>query len=197
MKDLIGAVVYYYELFFSKVSGNKAYQFNPKPNQTTQINNFLNFLDKKIGLSSVDDNFLFDFMSFQFEKRKDLTTRFGKGIIPLNHVIGKKAYERWERKSDNWAYWVGIFLKNYKIERPIKESTSKKIKSDSLSLNKFEENLKEQFMGSRELLFHCMENTTLHNPKSRFCKVCPFAEECKNVQSEIYPDIYEARKENL
>jgi hypothetical protein len=190
MENLIGHVIKYYEVFFSSVSGRKAYEFRPKETQIKQIRNFLKLLDQKVGLSSIDEQFIFDFIAFQFDKRKDLKTRFGVGIIPLNHAIGKKAYESWERKSDNWYYWVGVLLKNHNIERPLEGAIDNKgwVLRD---LYKHEESIKEQFMGSRELLFHCSELTTLYNKSSEFCRICAFSKDCQELQKSIYPKFYE------
>lgn len=184
------AIITYYELLFSKVSGNKDYVFLPTKQQEKQIDNFVLLLNSKVGAMAIDRFFIFDFMCFQFNLRKDQRTRFGRGVVMLNHVIGKKAFELWVNRGDSWKFYVERFIKEYCIDRPVVEE---KVRDFDI-LQEGEERVKAMFFNQDKGLEVCVNNTTLYNPRSKLCCGCVFMEECKKVQAEIYPDIYFRRK---
>lgn len=181
-----------YESCFSALNGDRSYQFRPTENQKKQIKNFILNLDKQIGLSSVDGEFIFYFIAYQFYLKKDQKSRFGRRI-PLNHVVGNRAMDKWLRKPENWKYWVDKMINSFNIPK----TTSEEIKEKEESLNKSEERIKERYLGSDDLFFHCSEYTSLFNPLSNYCKDCPFIKSCKSLQKQLYPKIYESRNEGL
>lgn len=184
-------VIKHYENIFGQITGRRDFEFNPTANQKTQINNFIELLEKNIGVESLDEDFIFLFIVFQFERKHDQKTRFGKGRVPLNHVIGKKAYERWLRKPDNWKYWVDKLIEKYDIEKPVKIF---KTNNGVLAFCDYDETIKRMFKGTGELFFHCMELTTLYNPASECCEVCEDKQDCQEIQKQIYPKVHETRK---
>lgn len=173
-----------YEEIYSRLNNNPAYVLKCTANQTKQIENFVSFIEKEIG-SSVDETFLFDFIVFQFERRKDMKTRFGVGKIPLNHIIGKKAWEFWLRKSDNWKYWSDVFIARLNMKRPVlmNYNTSK-----VNLLTESEERIRANFYSEKQGLIYCSDLTTLYNKESSYCQQCINKEECINLQNEIYPN---------
>lgn len=185
-------IIHYYEEIYSKLNMNMSFVFRPKDNQLKQIDNFIAFIEKEIGKSSIDEGFLFDYLVFQFEKRKDQKTRFGVGKIPINHVIGQKSWEKWIRKPSNWKYWSDVFINEYHIEKP----TVKESKLSTLNINNQEENVKEYYLKNNKenVLFFCCEFTTLFHPQSTYCDKCGCSRECKSMLQDIYPKLYESRK---
>lgn len=182
-------IIHLYETLFSKVSGYREYSFSPTPQQQKQVENFIALLSKKIGENAIDSGFIFDFMCFQFNLRKDQKTRFGKGMVMLNHVIGKKAVELWIKKGDGWKFHVERFIKEYKIPRPVEDV---KMIYDIPKIG--EERTRAMFLNQEEGLEVCVNNTTLFHPSSEFCPKCLVKLECQNIQSDIYPEIYHKRK---
>lgn len=185
-------IVKWYQELFARVSGNREFLFTPSKAQQKQIENFILFLDDRIGLESLDELFVFQFLCFQFDRRKDQKTRFGKGVVMLNHAIGKKAYEVWERKGDNWGFYLNLFIKQFNIPRPIQV----KVEKDCLKISEGEEKLKELSKGQENLLESCVNMTSLFHPKSSICTDCGQKLECQEIQSEIYPTIHQLRKTN-
>lgn len=179
----------YYELFFSYVSGNRDFVFNPKT-QSKQITNFIALLDKQIGVESVDEDFIFNFIAFQFERKRDQRTRFGKGIVMLNHVIGRKALDRWERKSDNWYYHTDRFCTEYCIPKYIKQGVVTEREELPISEEVIREISHKKDLG----VAYCIDLTTLYHPKSQFCVKCKTKIECQEVQLDFYPELYNKRK---
>jgi hypothetical protein len=178
-------IVRYYEEFFGKVSGFMEYSFTPKPTQAKSVENFLLLLDKEVGLESIGETYLFDFLSYSFYLKKDQKTRFGKGVVMLNHVIGKKALSKWMDKPDNWWYWTDKFLTEYGIKRPLIKS----IEANSTLLYTAEERIKQQSKG----ILNCSDFTTLFNPLSEFCNKCEEKLDCMSLLKEMYPNIYTKR----
>lgn len=184
-----GLIVKYYEEFFGKVSGFREYSFTPKPTQAKSIENFLLLLDKEVGLESIGEAYLFDFLSYSFYLKKDQKTRFGKGVVMLNHVIGKKALEKWMDKPNNWYYWTDKFLTEYGIKRPV----DKVVSVDPIKFNISEELVRAGNGG----ILGCSDGTTLYHPMSPFCKKCEEKLDCMNLLKEMYPNIYTKRVGNV
>lgn len=183
-------IINLYEMLFSKVSGYREYSFSPTPKQQKQVENFTVLLSKKIGENAIDSGFIFDFMCFQFNLRKDQKTRFGKGMVMLNHVIGNKAIDLWIKKGDSWKFHVEKFIKEFRIHRPVEES---KIQ-DTDALQSGEERTRAMFLNQDEGLEVCVNTTTLFHPNSDSCLKCSVKLECQSIQLDIYPDIYHKRK---
>lgn len=188
-------IAHYYEEIFSQLTGNKAYVFEPKEIQLKQIKNFIIFIEKEIGKSSIDEDFIFYYMVFQFERRKDQKTKFGVGRIPLNHVIGKTSWEKWLKKPDNWKYWADVFIENYSIKRIKKEEHLK----STITLDEQEEKIKEYLTRSYEdnIQMFCSDSTTLYHPDSPICVKCVSKDLCIELLKEIYPKIYVNRKSRM
>ena len=64
---------------------------------------------------------------------------------------------------------------------------------DLMFIDKSEETQKERFYNTEVGLLWCSENTTLWHPESHFCKACDFKEDCKQLQAEQYPTLYNKR----
>lgn len=163
-----------YELFFSIVTGFKDYSFTPTIQQRKIISNFLVLLDANFNLNSIDDNFLYDYFSFHFSRKFDRKTRFGKGIVPLNHICGKKALQEWLNKDEYWKYFVDEFLDKFKIKRkqfePYKLETLKNI----------EEEERKRFFNTDQGFLNCLTIDIKYSVKSKYCLICKYRKDCKN-----------------
>lgn len=176
-------IVETYEALYSAFLQNKAFELKLNPTAKKQISNFILLLDKHFGTKSIDLGFVFYFIAYQFYRKKDKAknSRFGV-VMPLNHFIGQKALKEWERKPDNWKYWVDKMLYDYEIFAPIekpKEKTSQEF------LDIAEERLKYYYFKENNLFYMCTEYTTLHKEKSEYCQKCKFKNECKDLKDEI------------
>lgn len=188
--EIYNTITKTYELFFSRVSGNREYLFTPTPSQKKQIENFTTSICRLVGENAIDEDFIFMFIAYQFSLRKDQKTRFGKGMVMLNHVIGKKALETWQHKPDSWGFHTTKFIKEKRIPRPVREQ----VKFNASNLSFGEENLKSQYVNTEVGLEVCVNNTTLYHPQSEVCSRCEIALECQGIQSELYPELHNKRK---
>jgi hypothetical protein len=186
---MIESVKSSFEECFIKVNHAPEYELRLSPQTKKQIQNFLSLLNKRMDSYLITEEFIFLFIVFQFNYKYDQKSRYGNRL-PLNHIIGKEALKRWERKAHNWLYWVDKFIETHNITRPVKKA----ILINHSELVESEERIKEMHKNSPDLLFFCCEMTTLFHPISELCRQCDFQGECIELLKQIYPDIYEARK---
>lgn len=95
---------------FAEVSGNKNYKFKRTDKQIKFINNFIRKKEDLLG-----KHWLFDFFLFQFNYYHKQKTRFGKGIVHLNWVLGDKAIHNWENRTEEQIYYTTEFRRNYNL----------------------------------------------------------------------------------
>jgi hypothetical protein len=164
----------YYEYFYSKLIG-QGYSFKLNKLNSSILNNFLNYLTQKnIKLESLGDVFWYNYFCFQFEYWSKKYTRLGEKNVEFSWIIGYKAYERWEKKPDNWFYFCEIgFIKNFNILKfDLIEEKQKK--------NDFS-NYYRKLMKNGERLNNCFLFTSLFDSKSLICKECLEKDICKDL----------------
>lgn len=179
--ELSEKVIKYYESVFGYTTGNRAFEFKPSKTQCKQIDNFIKLLDEEVGIESIDGDFIFYFICFQYERKKDQKSKFGFGKLPLNNVIGQKAFDRWMRKPGNWKFWVDKFISDYNIPKPTREVYH----STETGISHHEEIIKKRFWGTGELFFHCSNMTSLYNESSEFCVKCKYKGECEILKGDL------------
>jgi len=174
-QELYTLLVKYFEYLYSKVLKYNDYCFSPSNNQEKQINNFIDYLDKQVGIASIGENWLFDFLVFSFKQRIEQKTRY-KNQIPLNWVIGKKTYELYTKRSESWMYWNDLFQNQYSISFE-DISTPEELKSNNL-----DEELREQYIRDKKPLHLCLW-TVRYSKKSKYCLQCKTKKDCKEINN--------------
>lgn len=197
---------------------NKGYTPLYTQKELTLIENFLKLLESRYELSAIGGDFFIDYFlfSFCFWSGRDSTTSKNSGAFfsdmpMLNWIIGKKGFERWINRKDNWRFWVKknnitippdlLFAKNTlstltkKVEKTFSENKIfTNFKSEQLlKINDFEEADKKMFHNTDYGLINCTNNTTLYNKKSLFCIKCKFSKECKKIMITEFPEIANLR----
>ncbi len=165
MKEIIIQV---FEDIVCKVNNNPNYELTRSPRIDSTINNFLKKLEKKYS-GSIGRDFLVEFITYQFTKLIDWDTKFGKGVIQFNWVIGNKALDRWPDRGDNFLYWNTEFRTKHGIHLSQYEKVTV-----SDEFKKFE---RERFKGDDFQIIHCLDNE-LFNRKCKECFVCKFKNGC-------------------
>ena len=165
-------VIELYEYFFIKVSGYRNFTFKPKNNDLKTIENFITTIDKEYNLNTLGYNFWFDYFTYAFQQRADQKTRFGKGDIKFNWVIGKKQLEYWKNRGDSYKYFNDLFCEKYGIKR-------KEEQQDKKQLQEFREREKRRYFNTDEGLINCMELGLKFNVKSINCLKCNYRIHCK------------------
>lgn len=144
-----------YEYFFCEVSGRKNFSFNPKATQKKMVENFIKSRKDEIG-----DEWLYEYFLFQFSRYYDKNTRFGKGVVQLGWVIGKKAIQEWLKKSPEQLYYVNQFRRKYTLKSPLKKEIKYSINEDYLNT-----------VRKRGNLIHCLENEA-YSKMNKYCMKC-------------------------
>lgn len=169
---MINKIKYIFEEVYKKFSGFQLYEMNLENELTKKhILSFHSLLQEKYR-GSIDEDFLLNFIVFQFRIYENANTRLGRGKVYVNWILGKKALQRWEKKPENWLYWNNIFIKKHsiKIKMPKVE--------ENLPSIKFTEHIeRKRFYNQERGLIHCRE-LDLFNRYSRECLKCIFKQIC-------------------
>ena len=162
----------YYQYLYNKVYDSNEYiRFNPT--QKTMISNFLEDVKKKY---TIDKEWIFNFLSYQFQNRIYQKT---KTKIRLNWVIGKVALSKWESKPSEYTWILRRFWKKYRIVPPEIKKPLKRTYTELYKEYSFRE--RNRFKEDRKYL-HCNELGLFENDK--ICKQCKFYKNC-NYQNEL------------
>ena len=158
------------------------------------ITTFLIELHKDYTLQSISNDFLFKYLTYQYDYWKDRDVKgFGNHTRPLN-VFGPKAYSRFKKNNINSKYsWYNAeksLSERYGINRKILLDYESNFKKDSTKLHLDEEQEKLVFNQSDVQLLHCIDNTTLFNDRSSVCSKCNASVKCKKILKEIYRQTY-------
>lgn len=194
-----------FQEYYRQVTLNQDYVFDldAAGRRKKVINKFLDFLDKKYGLSSIGLDYLVNFIESGFNLYFDAKhLKYGVKSIQIEWIIGAKAIERYERIKDIDNKY---FRRHRKIRQDIRLRVLDKFKNSTVSTRKamkelltdgnveFYELEKQRFYNTSEGLAWCMMNTTLYNHKSSICEACTNRNKCKEVLRENYPNLYQLR----
>ena len=198
--ELYEKITLCYQYCYSKVSGNKSFLFSPRGSEVKLINSFCELLEEHYGKDTVDINFLFSFFVFQFEYWHDKETRFGKGRVMLNWVIGPKSFERWCNRHEKWDYFSNEFAREYGINKSdVLEIVNyvEKDGSDKYDIfSNIENTERRRFHNTERGFLNCIQLTTMYNNKTKWCILCKNSASCKKALKSKYPGIYSERYGN-
>lgn len=170
------------------------YEFIPNIKDEAMIRNFCDYMN---GNYTVSVRFLYEYMSFQFERWVGINTKFGKGAIMLNWIIGKKAiseflYKTEHRKdySSNISKIGGVsyadFIKETGFEMPYKGNSWMNSREYVL----MEEEVRSRYFNTDVGFKLCLDYTLLYYNNSKYCPECIFKMECKSIQESAYGNIF-------
>ncbi len=173
---------------------NKTYRSNFKldlsiNNQKKQVENFLRLLANHYQLPSVGINYLIDYFCYSFAIRAEQNT---KRKISLNWIIGKKMFDRWLKKPDEYQWQYKKYIKEFDINIDRIKDELHEEELISAKLDPAEEREKGRLVGEAQL-YNCMLHTTMYNHKSVICLTCDNKKLCKKMLREKYPRIYKNR----
>jgi len=117
----------------------------------------------------IDENFIWDYISFQMEYWSGIKTNF---TLKPDWVFGQKAISRWKKKQSSWSFYTQQFLNKVEIQRPVEY---------------FKANLKDNFQeirgrnfGTEQGFADCL-SFSFYLETSEYCKVCIFKDVCKTI----------------
>lgn len=158
-------VVKIYEYMFAEVSGRKNFEFNPNTQQTKMINNFIKKKESQIG-----NNWLFRFFLFQFNRYRNQKTRFGRGVVQLGWIVGSKAIEKWDNRTEEQEFVVSEFRMIYELKNPLLPKTKLRLSENYFDIKR-----------KTGDLIQCLE-LDLYKEKNVVCRICKENKTCKNLK---------------
>lgn len=180
-----------YELFYRKLYNQELYIYSPSESAYRQTDNFLKLLDKKYTLESIGDNFLVTYFIFQFAYWSELDiSAYTKNIV-ISYIIGPKAFQRWTGRDPEFDYTIDLFqAKKTKVTKREALSLITGVSEQRQDKLKHEDRERSRFANTDRQLNHCIENTTLFNPRSKHCLACKEKITCKEILEERFPQIF-------
>jgi len=151
-------VVKLYEYFYQIFSNYRDFEFRPTDRQKKTIDNFLLLLTPSHG-----EEWLFDYFCFQFGRYYTMNTRFGKGKIMLNWVIGKKSLDYYKNASDEEKYYGREVKRKFSLKNPLIEVHTTKLTHLDIE--------RKRFYNTDLGLLHCRE-LDLYEEKNKYCIMC-------------------------
>lgn len=164
-----------FQYIYRKALNFNDYRFNPTKLQEKQICNFIEFLSTKVDINSVGLNWVYDFILYGIKEKVE-QRRFYKNIIPVNWIIGKKAYELFERKNKEWAF----FNKKFANEKGIRFSDLEE--QMNLDCSDYYESIRKENYKKDVPISYCYQ-VTPYNRKSKFCLQCIDKKMCIKINS--------------
>lgn len=163
-------VIQLYEHFFQISAGNPNFDFKPKENENKVIDNFV----KKLTLSHGEE-WLFNYFCYQFSRYYNLKTRFGKGVVMISWILGKKALNKYSEASEEEKYWGDVFKERFNIRNPL-------FKRQTIEIDiSYHNRERTRFKQSERQLIHCSE-MNLFNEKNKICMFCKNRNICKEIK---------------
>jgi len=161
-------VITLYEYLYGISSGNQNFEYHPTERETKIIDNFIEKLTPSHG-----EEWLFDFLCYQFSRYIDQNTRYGKGKIMIGWVLGDKAIQKFKEASEEERYYGEQFKVNFNVQNPIKQPI------ETVEISKdYKNRERSRFYGTERGLIHCNENS-LYEELNKFCMTCKFKGYCK------------------
>lgn len=153
--------------FYRKVF-NRRYDFSDRDEQ--HINKFISILQKEYQ-DGIGEEWLFDYLSFQFNKYSSAETKMN---LQLHWVYGKKALEMWrDRNLDHHQYFDGLFIEKFNIRK------RDVIEEHNISISKdYRKRERNRFSDTNRRLIHCSE-LSLYDENSIDCMMCKNKNKCK------------------
>jgi hypothetical protein len=185
-----------YVAFGRKFSGNNKW----KPNLRSEHNQKIveGFVEELYKGGTFGDETIQDFLFFSFGRKLKSEFNFHGGKKPavvLNHILSKKVLKAYYTSNPNQIFVFKNLLlsRNKEVELKLSKQKGVKHKKIALSINGANEKEKERLLNTVRGYVNCADMTTLFHPRSVFCQMCKYKEECKKRLKLNYEKIYEYR----
>lgn len=184
--EFVNLIVKIYTEFFREVSLNYDYELDLSDRNLSLINSFTDSITKDN--PTVGKHYLLDFFEFQFNYWHDKDTQFGRGIVMLSWVLGKKAIDRYKNKStEHYKFFIS---KNLKKRIGITSSSiigKNKYDNHLHNLSDMDEIERARFFNMKKGIVWCFNNTNMYHYKSKWCVKCKLKKDCIKITKENYP----------
>lgn len=137
---------------------------------------------KKVNFVSIGENYIWNYVSFVFSK-KLIAGRMN--AFKFNWLTSLGSTRIWFDKESDWYFWHGQWLLESKLVKP----------AERININprSTEEVFRRKYLNSVKGFATCLENTSLSDPESRFCRMCFKKLDCRKILKENNPQLYISR----
>lgn len=163
-----------------------------KADQVAQT--FLQLLSKQYRLPSLGEEFLWNYLVFQFSYWLELTIQSFDGRMKFTLIFGKKALNRYLERNKEYDWQLS---RNRITSAHLHRAFSELFRDEKEERFFDSEDIyRKQFFNQDKGLANCMLTTTLINHQSTWCRRCNFQNDCTEIQRMNYPKVYEQRRSN-
>jgi len=190
LRLIVGELYHYFDCKFY----NKEFKIVELKNAHI-ITDFLINVHKDFNLQSINHQFIFKYLMFQYDFWNDQEiTGFGNHTR-LGTIFSKKGYLRFQKalKNDKFSWYNAekTLQDKYGINRSFLIRYRAKQKRDLTILSVDEESEKKIFEDGDVQLVHCIDSTTLFNHVSEVCMACPARVKCKRLLKVYYKYLHQ------
>ncbi|MFW6273066.1 MAG: hypothetical protein ACOC2U_04745 [bacterium] len=168
MKGLEEYIKSTYEQFFQKTSGNPSFEFNLTKSTRKNLDNFLKRIPEGAG-----KEWVFDFLLFQFSRYHDKKTKMGRGVVPFSWLVGQKAFDAWNNRTERQVWYSHKFKLDYGITKEVDYNVN-------LS-PEYKDSIRKRFFNTEKGFVFCKENFLKREKGNRYCLRCNFKKVCDGV----------------
>lgn len=196
-------VIELYEEMFRQCTLNSSFVMSRHKNHIKIIASFVKWLKDTYEPHQITPRMMIQYFEFQFSRYGGTKSKnHGKNKIMVSWVLGKKAIEAWENRDITKKWYIKYKLNHEVVLRLRKKYMSKEEQEHNkqqrntfLQINDYEEENKQRFYNTIEGFSYCTNMTTMYHQQSKWCQGCEFAEDCIEIQQQLYPKLQKSRKD--
>jgi hypothetical protein len=170
--------------YFEKCCVYLASEFGVHPKLPDREKSELMFkrFGKKTNVNSIGENYIWSYTSYIFFIKQKIR-RFN--AFKLSWLTSKASFDIWNDREDDWYVWHGKWLTENLLKKPSEEK--------NINPRNTEDTFRRKFLNTPKGFIICLENTSLYDPQSRFCKMCFKKLDCREVLKANNLKLYEER----
>ncbi len=177
MNEKIGRL---YEYYYQKISDNSNFKFTPTEREEKSISNFVTYINYYY-VTHIGNNFLFDYLAFQFSYWSNKKTREPDGLPKIEWVIGPKALKRWHKRNKTYYRYFA----NKDVLNPNKITLQEFLKKQNNFKILGDDRERKRLHNTKRGWINCLNKTQLYQEESKYCKICIFKEKCIMIKNRI------------
>lgn len=152
---------------------------------------FLSLLKKRHHLSSLREEWLWQYLVFQFDFWQTLSLSAFDKRMKFSFIYGKKAFLRYESRNQDFDWRIQSCDVSCTLSK--KQFVDELCVFEKAASHNAENIHRQMFLNKDEGLSNCLLLTTLFDPLNKYCQQCIFQKECKELLRMNYPKFYKNR----
>lgn len=171
-----------YEYFYRVLYKEEKYVFRPTQNTDKVAQKFLLEIEKKFNSFSI--NSFTNYLNYQFNYWERLILQNDKRIN-YTFLFGDKSLTRFLERKIEFDYQFEYTL--------LKKSIITSWFTVPKEVTNYNNPIRLRFLNTEEGFVHCIQQTTLYDPRDSSCIKCIHKESCKKLLKQNYPKLFKNR----